>query len=408
MSKMKMRNPKGLGSYRTLSNGSKQWRQRIDGEERTLTAKTSSELQEKINKIADLPIIKNKLKVSEWFEKWLDNIKKLKKPATYNQYKTLYEQHIKPVIGKRKINSIKQYDIQKVISEMNVKIVQKAEYDKNGNEIKPEKIGLSTWTMKHTRKVMNIAFSKAFDDKYIAANPVQKIEIPKKQAKPRKTLNTSELKILFKYAKNTRWYWALRFLLVTGLRRGELLALRWSDIDYENKRIIVDESNSTSGVGDTKSAEVHYVPLSDKAVYYLEQQKQMLINETNPILHNDRLKKQDLIFPSKTGTIMKPDSFNSVIDRINAKAGIHVTPHMFRHTFVFMSKGLLSRSELQEALGHDESTTTEDIYGTMLSDTQKVANKIDRAFDDFNNEIDKVEEKNEAKVISISEFRKVK
>ncbi len=63
---------------------------------------------------------------------WLENIKKLKKQATYNQYKTLYEQYIKPEIGKRKINNIKQYDIQKVIAEMNTKVIQNAEYDKDG------------------------------------------------------------------------------------------------------------------------------------------------------------------------------------------------------------------------------------------------------------------------------------
>jgi integrase len=402
----KQRNPKGMGSFRQLQNGTYQWRQRIDGEERTFTAATPKELQEKIKKIADLPIIKNKLKVSEWFEKWLEvYIKPLKKKATYNQYKILYEQHIKPEIGNRKINGIKQYDIQKIISVMNTKVIQEAEYDKDGYETKPEKIGLSTWTMKHTRKVMNIALTKALDDKIIAENPVYKIEIPKKQAKPQKTLKTSELKTLFEYAKKTRWYWAMRFLLVTGLRRGELLALRWSDIDYDNKRVIVDESNSTSGIGDVKSAKEHYAPLSDLAVYYLGKQKEMLINEPNPILHNERLKVLNLIFPSEDGTMMRPDSFNSAIDRINVKAGIHVTPHMFRHTFVFMSKGLLSRSELQEALGHDESTTTEDIYGTMLSDTHKVSNKIDEAFKDLDIEIDKIEEKKQGKVI---QFRKTK
>lgn len=403
----KQRNPKGMGSFRQLPNGTYQWRQRIDGKERTLTAKTPKELQDKIKKIADLPIIKNKMKVSEWFEKWLEvYIKPLKKKATYDQYKTMYEQYIKPVIGNRKLSSIKQYDIQQVIARMNETLP--AEYDKNGNMIKPERKPLSTWTMKHTRKVMNIAFTKALDDKLIAENPVVKIEIPKKQAKPRKTLNTSELKILFEHAKNTRWYWAMRFLLVTGLRRGELLALRWSDIDFENRRITIDESDSTFGVGDTKSAEVHYVPLSDKAIYYLNQQKEMLINEVNPILHNKELEKLDLVFPSENGTMMKPDSFNSVLDRINAKAGIHVTPHMFRHTFVYMSKGLMSLSELQEVLGHDESTTTLDLYGTMLSDTQKVASKIDEAFAALDEEINKIEEKKGAKVINIFDRKKAK
>jgi|GEM_PF-1908811 len=397
------RNPNGMGTFYKTESGRHVWKQMVDGNVRVLSSNNLSELQEKVRKVADLPVIKNKTKVSEWFERWLENIKALKKEATYNQYKDIYEQHIKPVIGNRKLSKIKQIDIQNVITEMSkktrfkrVKNKETGEYEKVDTEEK-----LSTWTMKHARKVMSIAFTKAFKDKLIAENPVAEIEIPKRQAKPRKTLNTKELKILFEYAKKTRWYWAMRFLLVTGLRRGELLALRWSDIDYENKRIIVDESDSSTGVGDTKSAKIHYVPLSELAIYYLNKQKEMLIEKTNPSLHNENLQKLGLIFPSEDGTMMKPDSFNSVIDRINEKAGIHVTPHMFRHTFVFMSKGLLSRSELQEALGHDEGTTTEDIYGTMLSDTQKVATKIDDAFKTLEEEMDKIEETKIAKVIQL-------
>lgn len=386
----KQKNPNGMGCYDKLKDGRVRWRQMVDGKTRTITAKSMPELKDKVKKVADLPIIKNKIKVSEWFEKWLEiYIKPLKKQATYYQYKILYEQHIFPIIGNRLITSVKQYDIQQIIAKMNEK-------------------GLSTWTMKHVRKILHIAFDRAFKDKLIPENPVVDIEIPKKQAKPRKTITASELKILFENLKNTRWYWAFRFMLVTGLRRGELLALRWSDIDYENKRIIVDESNSASGLGDTKNSKVHYVPLSERAIYYLAKQKEMLQHEFNPILYNPELQKLDLIFPSENGTLMKSDSLNSVLDRINRKTGLHITPHMFRHTFVYMSKGHMTLSELQEALGHDESTTTLDIYGTMLSDTEKVANKIDEAFAALDEEINKIETKHQAKIINLSERKKAK
>jgi len=389
----RQKNPNGMGSYDKLKDGRVRWRITRDGVTKAFTAKDMAVLKEKVKKVSDLPIIKNKIKVAEWFDKWLElYVKPLKKQATYDQYKTIYEQHIYPVIGKRNLITIKQYDIQQVIAKMNDK-------------------GLSTWTMKHARKIMHIAFERAFKDKLIAENPVVEIEIPKKQAKPRKTITASELKILFENLKNTRWYWAFQFMLVTGLRRGELLALKWSDIDYENRRIIVDESNSVSGLGDTKNSKVHYVPLSERAIYYLSKQKEMLQNEHNPILYNLELQKLDLIFPAENGTLMKPDSLNSVLDRINKKTGLHITPHMFRHTFVYMSKGKMTLSELQEALGHDESTTTLDIYGTMLSDTQKVANKIDEAFATLDEEINKIENKNykqSAKIINIFDRKKAK
>jgi integrase len=414
------RNPNGMGNiYYNEKTKQYEWRQMIDRDLRVLSSKNIGDLYEKIKIYADLPVVKAKIKTTEWFEKWLKSVESLNKTATYEQYNTIWSQHIKPVIGNKLLKKVKKSDIQDVIVKMNIKIISPATNDS------PAKIGLSTWTMKHARKIMHIAFSVALDDKIIFENPVIDIKIPDKQAKPRKTLKMDELKILFSYLKNTRWYWAIRLMLVTGLRRGELLALQWSDIDYKNKCIVIDESDSSGGSGDTKNAKEHYTPLSDLAIYYLGKQKEMLQNEGdagNPILHNEKLKKLDLVFPSDTGTLLKPDSFNSVLDRINEKAqkgidekikegkdvkvnSFHVTPHMLRHTFVYMSKGRMSLSELQEALGHDVSTTTLDLYGTMLSDTEKVAKKIDDAFADLDDQLEKIEEKKDGKVV---QFRKAK
>jgi integrase len=414
------RNPNGMGNiYYNKKTERYEWRQMVDGKLRTLSSKNLGDLYEKIKACADLPIVKEKIKTSEWFEKWLKTVESLSKPATYEQYSIIWEQHIKPIIGNKLIKKVKKSDIQAVIAAMNTKVIVPATKEE------PVKTGLSTWTMKHARKIMHIAFDAAHEDKIIAENPVRDIKIPDKQSKPRKTLKTEELRILFQYLKNTRWYWAIRFMLVTGLRRGELLALQWSDVDYKHKCIVVDESDSTAGAGDTKNAKTHYAPLSDLAIFYLGKQKEMLENEVNPILHDGKKKVLDLVFPSETGTLLKPDSFNSALDRINEKVNrdnkkklekgeevkvnnFHVTPHMLRHTFVYMNKGRMSLAELQEALGHDESTTTLDLYGTMLSDTEKLAKKVDDSFNELECELEKIEEKKEGKVIDFNKRRRAK
>lgn len=404
------RNPNGMGNIYKRDNGTYEWKQVKDGDTRWVTDKNLNELKEKIKKVSDSPIIKGKLKVDDWFIKWLDSVQALKKPGTYEQYSGIYKEHIKPVIGNRKLSSIKQYDIQEII----VKVANKTRTKnvKNPKTGKVEKVDtgkkLSTWTMKHTKKVLNIAFTKAFKDKLIAENPCQDIEIPKRQGKPRKTFTPEELDLLFKQLADSRWIWAVRFLLVTGLRRGELLALKWSNVDFTNRKITIEHSYSSSGLGDTKDADVHYVPLSDAAILYLNSQKEMLIQEFNPILYNQELKKTDIIFPSENGTIMRPDSFSNVIKRAAAKVGVHASPHMFRHTFVHMSKGLMSLSELQEVLGHDESTTTLDIYGAMLSDTVKVASKIDEAFKNLNAEIKSIDKKQKDNIVDFFSHKKLK
>ena len=389
----KQRNPNGMGSYKLRKDGRYQWTQKIDGRPRVLYGKTPGELHAKVKKIADLPITSNKFKVEDWFEKWLEvYVKQLKKKATYDQYKTLYEKHIKPVIGHRKLSGVKTFDIQSVIAKMN----------ENKKASK---------TMKHVKSIMNLAFAQAFDDKLISINPVIKIQIPVKQAKTRKVLSIEELMKLYKAMENSRWIWSVRFLLVTGLRRGELLALKWSDIDFANKRLTVDESYGSDGDMDTKNAKVHYVPLSDKAISHLNSQKQMLIAENNPILLKKELKKLDLVFPSENGTMIRPDSYATMLRRFTIKAQIKASAHCMRHTFVYMMRKKFTLKDLQAALGHDESTTTLDLYGDILDESMiENANQIDDVFDKVDNEMERIEmEKTKKKIkqhTNVVEFKR--
>jgi integrase len=381
----RQKNPNGVGSYRKRADGRFEWRQTIDGKPRSIKARTFKELQEKVKKVADLPIIAEKYKADEWFEKWLNiYVKPLKSEATYEQYYFIYTAHIKPVLGNRKLSSLKSYDIQEVISKMNEK-------------------ELSTWTMKHARKVMSIALAKAEKDKVIPKSPVVDIEIPTKQPKTKKTLTTDELAKIFKAMSESRWIWSVRFDLVTGLRRGELLALTWADIDWENKRINIDKSLSMTRkkkdereqesvkVGQTKSAKQRWVALSNKAAEYLKKQKEMLEAECN--------KNTELVFPSYDHKPMPPNSYYTMLARFAAKAGIKASPHCLRHTFVYMMRKKLTLKELQYVLGHEESTQTLDIYGDLINDdTAEIAAHIDAVFEESEQPDTPV---NSAKVINL-------
>jgi len=405
----RMRNPNGMGSYKIRKDGRVSWTQQIDGKPRTLYAKTSGELQSKVKKVSNLPIVaSNKLTVDEWFVKWLAvYIKPLKKQATYDQYRTLYEQHVSPTIGHRKIAKIISMDIQSVIAVMNDKIVTPTVLDKSGNVTKPEKKGYSTKTMKETKGVMLRAWKKLVKDKIVSDNPVVDIEIPQHQAKQRKVLSIAELHKLFIAMKDSRWIWSMRLLLVTGMRRGELLALRENDIDLDNRRIIIDESDSSTGIGDTKSAKIHNVPLTKRAMEYLSEQRKMLKRENNPILFDKELKKTGLLFPSDEGKLLVATSYTSMMKRYTDKIDLHASPHCMRHTFVFMSRKKLSLKELQYALGHDESTTTLDIYGDMIEDSsEEAANVLDNIFDKMDDKLKEIEKVKDKKLGKVFEFRK--
>lgn len=367
----KKRNPKGLGHY-YKKNGLFCWSYTLGGKTIYRSSSTEKGLQEKVREIIGRPINKDKSTVLEWFEKWLEvYVKPLRKDATYQQYYHMWNSHIKPIIGDRLLRDIAPHNIQSVIASMN----------KNNK---------STKTMKHAKTTMNVAFSKAVFEGILITNPVAGIEIPKKQTKAKKVLSLPELVKLYESMQDSRWLWSVKFALVTGLRRGELLALKWSDIEEKDKRVVVNKSNSTTGIGDTKSAKARYVPLSETAIKYLDKQLDMLFDEKNFIIYKDnntKFKEEEikesnmLVFPGESGEEIKPDSYYHMIKRFAAKVGIDAHPHCLRHTFVYRMRHTLSLKELQTVIGHDKSTDTLDIYGDMLDETtDAVAKKIDDVF----------------------------
>jgi integrase len=406
----KQRNPKGLGCY-YKKDGLFCWKYVRDGKPIYRSSKTEGGLNAKVRKIIGLAVMNDKTKVHEYFTTLLEEIIRPscinpltgEDGATYLQYESIFRNHIDPVIGDYTMRSTSITDIQKVILTMNTKIRETK--DKLGNVVK-RTIGMSTKTMKHAKTIMSIGFTRAYEiDKIISENPIPKcypgeqpkIKIPEKQAKPKIILSTEDLATYIQSMQNSRWIWSVRFELTIGLRRGELLALNCKNVEWDNRRIFIDESNSTTGKGDTKSRKSHYAPLSALAKHYLEKQIQMLINENNKVTFKENgqqmtieeFKKSDnLLFPAEHGEMVKPNTFYHTIVRYAKKSDLKVYPHCFRHTWVHKMRKTLSLKELQEALGHDESTTTLDIYGDMINDTTDSASvKIDAVFSELEKDI---------------------
>ena len=374
------RNLNGMGNlYYNKKTQRYEFKIMVQGRVRMATGKTAKIVNARKKSLVELPENKEKINLYEWLELWLNTyVKPLRKATTYKQYEDTYKCYIKPNIKNIPLKTINTLDVQRIISKMHEK-------------------GLSAYTMKQVRKVLNLALARAVKDKYLVQNPVTEIEIPAVQQKARKVLKPEEIYRVFTYLEKSRWYWPIRFMLVTGLRRGELLALKWSDIDTDNKTITVSDNLTSEGIGTTKSNKVHYVPLSNVAEDCIKGFRKQLEKEGNHALW---INEQDLIFVSQKGKPLKPKSLNNVFRRIKENTGIAVSPHSMRHSFVYYSKNNLSLSELKDALGHDNSTATLDIYGDMLFDAQKVAGKIDQVF--------KILEEKPQKdnVVSFDSFRK--
>lgn len=384
ISKRGTRNLNGMGNlYYNKKTQRYEFKIMVDGRVRMATGKTAAIVNKRKKALIDLPENKEKINLYEWIELWLRNyIMPYKKPTTYKQYFDVYTCYIKPNIKNVPLRTVTVLDIQKIIAKMHER-------------------GLSASTMKQVRKVFNLSLARAKKDKYITINVAEEIEIPVVQQKARKVLKPDEIEKMFTFLETSRWYWPLRFMLVTGLRRGELLALKWSDIDEVNKVITISDNLTEAGLGTTKSNKVHYVPLSNTANMCLKEFRKQLEKESNHALW---VNETDIIFVGRNGLPIKPKSLNNVFRRVHEKTGIEVSPHSLRHTFVYYSKNKLTLSELKDSLGHDDSTSTLSIYGNMLFDTSTVASKIDTAFKDISYK----EEKKEGNVINFEDFKKAR
>lgn len=351
------RNANGMGNIYKRPNDRYEWKQMIDGEMRYESDMDLSELRRKIKKVSGRSVNGDKTKLFDWMERWLDMyVKPYKKPSTYNNYKFAYEKYIKKYMKNIQIRHMTKQDVQKMITDL------------INDKYSPSLI-------KNVRKALSAAFISANEDEQLVDfNPTRDTKLPKGRKPVRKTLNLDELKTVIGKFLHSRWLYGILFMLATGVRRGELLALRWSDIDFKEKRVKIERNSTEYGEGTPKDDDYHYVPLSAHAINYLNGWKNQLQKEHNPAIY----KNADLIFVKQNGEALVPHSLNNIIDK--KQFDFKVTPHMFRHTFVYLSKGKISLSELQEALGHDQSTTTLDIYGLMLADTVTVAEKIETAF----------------------------
>lgn len=197
-----------------------------------------------------------------WSEKCLKRMRLQFTESTVVNYQSNFNKWVNPVLGELELDEIKPSDIHSLI------------YDKIE--------GISLEARHGILKRLKRVFSMAVEDGIIPKNPATGISV-KVPESPQAILNRTEINTLLFEAKQRGHsyynHWALAIL--TGLRKGELIALTWSDIDFENRVIAVTKSWSRlDGLGPTKSTKNRYVPISNELDRFLKElRSQSHLNE---------------------------------------------------------------------------------------------------------------------------------
>ena len=172
----------------------------------------------------------SKLTLSEYLESWLAAIRQSVSPRTHEWHEYLIKSHIANRLGGVLLQVLTPLDIQQFIAEL----LEDGRRDGKG--------GLSGRTVRHIIATLSQALKRAADWRMIGSNPVTRVKRPKLERQEILILNDDKIAELLDAAKETRLYVPILLALSTGLRRGELLALRWQDIDLEDAELAVNLS----------------------------------------------------------------------------------------------------------------------------------------------------------------------
>ena len=205
---------------------------------------------------------------------------------------------------------------------------------------------------------------RAIEQHLVTKNPTQGCALPKVEHKEMKTLTADQLSAFFQEARDSGVYELYYLELATGLRRGELLGLKWTDIDLDRGVLKIQRAISRQNGKvveaplKTKNA-YRTLPLSADAISVLKMQKCKVGNS-------------EWVFPSPAGGPMSPDSVLHMLQRVLKRAGLpRIRFHDLRHTFATMAlQNGVDVKTVSSMLGHYSAGFTLDTYAHVTTDAQ--------------------------------------
>lgn len=295
---------------------------------------------------------------SEIYALWKEQYKNTVKESTVNKTEQIFRLHILPVLGKLKIDKIKLTHCQDAVNRW----------------------AGSVKNFKQVNNYAGLVFKHAMRLGIINQNPTELVTMPvmpdqvEEDDEDLNFYNKDELKALLESIKEPKWQMYFRLLAYSGMRKGEALALTWSDINFIDNSLTISKT-LTVGAGNkmilqtpkTKKSK-RVVTLDPGTMEALKRWKSVQAQEMLMLGFNTGGDGQ-LVFTNTKNRHYAPQRVGQILDRYCQDIGMRrITPHGFRHTHCsLLFEAGVSIKEVQDRLGHSDIKTTMNIYAHVTA-----------------------------------------
>lgn len=331
--------------------------------------------------------IKEDIKLDDWYKKWMDVYKyDVIRDNTKRHYNYIYYHHISPYIGKFLLREITQLEIKELIKKL----------DKQGYQ----------YETKNKVKILLVdIFNKAMIDDFVRKNPARGISVKRDKDKEIMVLSREDQMAFFDCCKGTFYDNFFNVAVTTGMRIGELAALRWEDVDLSGKVIHVRRTLVYQKYDSDTCKTFHFelpktktsirdIPISRQCELSLKKQyvQKCIVRDKTPAEKRVTQEFSDLLFTTKFNTPLNSqiiyDAIKKVVNEINLMRDTTselelFSCHCFRHTFATrcFEAGIKPKT-VQSYLGHASLQMTMDLYTSVLP--QHLASEMNKLEDTLN------------------------
>ncbi|MGH8921326.1 MAG: tyrosine-type recombinase/integrase, partial [Acidimicrobiales bacterium] len=289
-------------------------------------------------------------------------------------YRWAVDRHIEPLIGAVRLGDVTPEVVDGWLRELSVA----------AGDARPR---LGPTSARLVRKVLSMALEEAVQRGRLARNPVVLTQ-PPRAARPNARLGWTlgEARSFLAATAGHRLHAAFHLCLVTGLRRGEVLALRWSDVDLDRcqlevvQQLAIERGKPVFKQLKTESSE-RVVAFGASTAGFLRRYRDRQAAEAE--LAAEAWEASGLVFTTAVGGPIDPNNFGRLMDGLITKAGLpRITPKGLRHTAQSVGRVVVGDDKvMQERLGHADVEITLNTYTHTVSDQHRRAGeRLDEVF----------------------------